>query len=310
MLRSILAFVLAPLIFLGPSAMLAQEQSGLHSAGRLDLLEVQNQDSLWIYQYRITNISQNRWAISGFFLDLSAPSGTRHRTLPATGPFRDWHGDGVRVPSRDHVPVGPISPETWGTVLRVDASLLWYGTTGGVIDNDSIAPGTSLAGFGLRSPYLPGTRQFWAEPTWQACCSEPGPDPETGLPGEEHPGTDEFRQSGWTVGPTRAPDEMSDPYNALGIVLGYIRNTCDISWITNPGICNSLRTKLEQARRALERGNNEAATGQLQAFLNELEAQRGDEPGKHVNDNAYWLLKVNVEFILERIGDDPAVVRR
>ena len=109
-----------------------------------------------------------------------------------------------------------------------------------------------------------------------------------------------------TVAPLRTISEMEDATASLVIVDADVSSACDLSWISNPGVCNSFRTKLEQAGRALERGRNEAAIGQLQAFLNELEAQHGDEPGKHVNDNAYWLLKVNVEFILERMNAGEA----
>jgi len=40
------------------------------------------------------------------------------------------------------------------------------------------------------------------------------------------------------------------------------------------------------------------ARAELRRFLSELEAQHGAGP---VNDNAYWLLKVNAEFLLRRL---------
>jgi hypothetical protein len=41
------------------------------------------------------------------------------------------------------------------------------------------------------------------------------------------------------------------------------------------GIENSLVAKLQNARASLEKGNKTAAVNQLQAFLNELNAQSG-----------------------------------
>ncbi|MFS8638569.1 MAG: hypothetical protein FWJ74_10805, partial [Gemmatimonadota bacterium] len=75
----------------------------------------------------------------------------------------------------------------------------------------------------------------------------------------------------------------------------------ELGWITNAGVCRSLEAKLEAAERSLERGNTNSARGQLGAFLQELEAQHGPQPGKHVSDNAYWLLKINVEYVLSRM---------
>jgi len=75
----------------------------------------------------------------------------------------------------------------------------------------------------------------------------------------------------------------------------------ELAWITSGGICPSLQVKLDLARQSLGQGRQDSAKGQLEAFLDELDAQHGPEPGKHVTDNAYWLLKVNAEFLLSRL---------
>jgi hypothetical protein len=41
--------------------------------------------------------------------------------------------------------------------------------------------------------------------------------------------------------------------------------------------------------------------GQLQAFLDELEAQHGDQPGQHVTTSAYALLRSNALYLLSRL---------
>jgi len=73
----------------------------------------------------------------------------------------------------------------------------------------------------------------------------------------------------------------------------------DLLWITSASACGSLRARLQQASQGVTQGDNGGARAQLESLLTELGAQHG--PGLPVNDNAYWLLKVNAEFILSRI---------
>ncbi len=103
--------------------------------------------------------------------------------------------------------------------------------------------------------------------------------------------------AGKTVGVEPFPDDLS-PINLVRRLGAFTDQTCgDLGWITNPGVCNSLKKKLENAERSIGRGRTNAAQRQLGAFLTELQAQRG----KHVNDSAYWLLKVNAEFVLSQL---------
>ncbi|MFO7888919.1 MAG: hypothetical protein R6V04_01115 [bacterium] len=68
-------------------------------------------------------------------------------------------------------------------------------------------------------------------------------------------------------------------------------------WIDNKGIYNSLSKKLENAQKQLEKGKTKQALNHLNAFLNQLKAQKG----KHVNEEAYNLLHFNVEALIERM---------
>jgi hypothetical protein len=80
-----------------------------------------------------------------------------------------------------------------------------------------------------------------------------------------------------------------------------VEASCDAGWIDNPRVCRSLAVKVEQAARSLQQGRGQSTKGQLRGFLNELEAQYGSQPGKHVSENAYWLLRTNSEYLLTRI---------
>ena len=105
-----------------------------------------------------------------------------------------------------------------------------------------------------------------------------------------------------TLVPARSPATLDNPSSGLSVIRSDLDRACgELGWITNAGVCRSLEAKLEAAERSLERGNTNSARGQLGAFLQELEAQHGPQPGKHVSDNAYWLLKINVEYVLSRM---------
>ena len=174
-----------------------------------------------------------------------------------------------------------------------------------VVAEPYLLPGSAASGFTVSSKWLPRIGEARVLGLTEGPVVISGED----TPDEVSHLIQELQGSGaegtWfgtpAVAPTIDPSSVTDPVSGIRVFLTDLGQACNLNWISNPGVCNSLRVKLEQAGRALERGNNEAATGQLQAFLNELEAQHGDEPGKHVNDNAYWLLKVNVKFILERM---------
>ncbi|HEX7117997.1 MAG TPA: hypothetical protein VF212_04380 [Longimicrobiales bacterium] len=114
------------------------------------------------------------------------------------------------------------------------------------------------------------------------------------------------RAGGWLsiaiVAPGRPWDAMADPISGMDTIRADLDRACtDLAWITNPGVCRSLQAKLDAAARALERGESEAARGPLASFLQELDAQHGAGPGKPVSDNAYWLLKINAEYLIERL---------
>jgi hypothetical protein len=99
-----------------------------------------------------------------------------------------------------------------------------------------------------------------------------------------------------TIGPRKLPDNISG--TALTDTLQhYLSFSCDTTWIENQGLCRSLEVKLENVRRQLERGNTNPARGSLQAFLNEVDAQKD----KQLSSEAWALLYFNGQYLLERL---------
>jgi hypothetical protein len=74
--------------------------------------------------------------------------------------------------------------------------------------------------------------------------------------------------------------------------------SCNLAWISNAEVCSSLNGNLLQARQALTQGDNNIARTRLRSFLSELFAQHDAQGTLPVKDNAYWLLKVNAEYVL------------
>jgi hypothetical protein len=102
--------------------------------------------------------------------------------------------------------------------------------------------------------------------------------------------------------PGRDPASIPNAGSGLSILQNDLSRACGaLTWITNPQICGSLTGKLQQASHAILQGNNGAARTQLESFLTEITAQHNPAGTLPVNDKAFWLLKVNAEYILSLI---------
>jgi hypothetical protein len=102
--------------------------------------------------------------------------------------------------------------------------------------------------------------------------------------------------SGITLVPI-APPEPFEASAFTDTLLSYTDQACELEWISNRGICQSLQAPLQNTKRQLERGNIRAAANSVQAFLDEVEAVRRN----HLTDEGYALLWFNGEYLLERL---------
>jgi hypothetical protein len=107
--------------------------------------------------------------------------------------------------------------------------------------------------------------------------------------------------SGKTVGIGPVPS-AADAGSLVVRLRSLLRGACgELAWISEPGVCRSLAVKLAHAQRALASGAPAVARADLAAFTNELSAQHGPQPGKHVSDEAFALLAPNVSFLIGRL---------
>lgn len=257
---------------------------------------VARRDGLWRYDYRLANPASSDAGVESLRLDISASLDVTPVVLDHEGLFL---GDGTRNgidPTASHAPVGFTVPPSWAAVIFPDGRFEWVSTSRGLEANDPVPPGATRQDFVLRSTYLPGVREYVLWPDYpHRCCPHPAGDPrnlDVDVKSEE-----DFEVRGQTIAPTYRPEQMD-----IDVLVDLLDRACgELGWISNAGVCRSLRVKLEQAGRAIERGRTDAARGQLESFLAELDARHGEPPGKHVNDDAYWLLRTNAAFLLERL---------
>lgn len=110
-----------------------------------------------------------------------------------------------------------------------------------------------------------------------------------------------FSDSGITVGVVPAPAGATSA-SLVGRLLQLTGRVCgSLGWISRAAVCQSLEVKLTAAQTALAAGNVNSARGELFAFVNELDAQHGPQPGKAVSDEAHALLALNAAYLLARL---------
>lgn len=241
------------------------------------------------YHYVLANGPTGRQAIG--FLDVLCPAGDP--TLSAAG------------------------PSSWNARAEANGKLdgaqgLWLCNYSVRTDGAWVAPGSTLFDLRINSVWLPAVRsaRAYGLAALAVLPSEVADTPDTVLTLlERTQGFGFFTGGGRSVSvvaPARPPTALSDPSAGLDSVRVDESLACSLNWIADQVVCAHLAGDLDQAQLAVNQGNNSGGRAQLQSFLAELDTQHG--PGLPVNDNAYWLLKINVEFILSRIPAGGAVV--
>lgn len=70
-----------------------------------------------------------------------------------------------------------------------------------------------------------------------------------------------------------------------------------IGWIENDGIMNSLLKKAEAIEASIAKGKNDTAKNQLNAFVNEINAQKG----KQIDEKAVKVFLEDVQYIIDQL---------
>jgi len=282
-----------------PSAM-AQQQTAtrgveLHANVRSDLVT-----GILCFDYSATNPISNSGVVANISIDVAKQPGGADLSADGVrdGPGADTSFSVTVLQDRNAtpmIPVGVSAPSGWDVSLSVQGAAVWLPTDSGLL------PGQQLDGLEICARALPGFRSFLARPYTDV--NAVGILPPNGTAAdlqryqrdlntiELNAGT-----TGLTVGPV-APPATFVPLDFLKQIQDYKEQSLARGWIKNAGIANSLDAKLNAAQLALTRGDANPARNQLNALLNEVDAQSG----KQLTSEAGALLKFNTQFLISNI---------
>lgn len=258
--------------------------------------------ALFVYQYTIKNGSDSTGNVDDLAIDIARSStsvdlSSQGLYIPAGKnntrmiPFDQALNPGTTV---QLVPIGIQNPPShWIVGISVTGLAGWGAGTGA----STILSGQTMDGFTILSRGVPAIRNARLEPEFVFTSA-----------GDEA-GDSDFTQAAKTeekisaysqvVGPD-APASLA-PGDLISRLASLKHAAAALGWIAGPGadgIIQSLDAKLDAANSSVASGDGKTAANQINAFINEVQAQRG----KHVNDNAYYLLTANAQYILTRLG--------
>lgn len=229
---------------------------------------------------------------------------------------------------------GMDAPPRWavGGCCKVDdvrRNATGIRAAGWVIDADDslIQPGEQLGDFSFTTRSLPDVRRFFVEGFTENDMPE-GEFPEEELEsGELGELLDFFNNSssGNTVGPEPIP-EVLDLGALIDRLISLKQESVSLGWLRGDEFIKKLGHRLDQAKEALAEGKDFKARKRLEQFIKTLEErrkeqekrqreasekgrqkreERPEEDKRFINDNAFFLLKVNAEFIVARLPEKP-----
>ncbi|NNN06474.1 MAG: hypothetical protein HKL90_11285 [Elusimicrobia bacterium] len=251
----------------------------------------------FIYSYLVTNSKHSVGKAVEFDIDISTLSGIR---LLGSAQMSDNASSFFAPVHNVIVPYDFVSqPKGWSSG-EMQRTAMWSG-------DPAILPGQSLGAFILTSDdSLPGIRRFAIKPAYDSSDFVPGGIDDPGdMTSEQVVDLDNAIQKviqshGFLIGPVQLPTRVD-----IGQLLVYLTSlthqAVSLGWIYGPGsdgIVQSLDAKLTAAKASAAFGDDKTAINQLNAFVNELQALRG----KHFNDNAFYLLQANAQFILSKLS--------
>lgn len=243
------------------------------------LTTVSDSASYFVYEYDLTNPSTSDWAVGSIEVSIAASSGTPDN-LAATGDLFDITTGGG-APVEPHAEVGPIAPAGWTAILDRIAGLTWAPPNSRRTTVDSVPPGATKSGFGIRSSYLPGLVPATAEPTITSCCLTPADTTEEPY----YPLASNFAVSTTAVVPKYMPPEVT-----ISLLQSQLATVCtDPLWLDDSALCTEFGDLLDSA----ESDENDSNFYGAAAVLTHLDGRVDDEQAS-MDSNAYWLLSLNV----------------
>lgn len=99
-----------------------------------------------------------------------------------------------------------------------------------------------------------------------------------------------------TLGPVIPPEKFT-PNEAIEYMSNLVKQSLDLGWIKNAGIAKSLEAKLATSGKKLGTGDVQTAKNVLNAFVNEIEAQKG----KQLTSEGFALLYFSGKYLIDHM---------
>ncbi len=213
------------------------------------------------------------------------------------------------------VPVVAVTPPGWHFV---GISNVLTANWGAKVVGD-IMPGSSLGGFVLSASGPPRIARTFTRGLAPLVAVESEGDIPPRIPSTYEDAIIEL-----TVGPSTFT--FTDPSSAIDRLIALKHQSASLGWLRGEEFIKQLDKKLDQAKKALAEGKGFKARKKLKQFVKKLEHQRkkqqerqkeASEKGKEkrdeharedkrfIDDNAFFLLKVNAEFIISKLPAKP-----
>jgi hypothetical protein len=252
----------------------------------LQLVAVEDSGGYYVYRYDLENSANSDWAIAAVTVDISASMGTPEN-LPSTGSLLDITASGG-APVDPHAEVGPISPIGWDAILDRRAGLTWAPPNSRAETLDSVAPGGTKSGFGIRSSYHPGLTSAVATPTLGSCCLEAADTTDDPF----YPMASDFRITTNAVVPRYAPAEIDLP-----VLQSQLTAICDDPlWLDDGPLCTEFDGLLDEAADEYGESNFYGAMAVLSHLFDRI-----NEEEEAFDPNGYLLLSKNVPQAYENV---------
>jgi hypothetical protein len=214
---------------------------------------------------------------------------TLHSRVESTEPLFHFTVD---APSPVQFISLPTPAEDWatGTLYREKSVAEW------AVLGDQMQPGDSSPPLRFEAVGLPTIVTFWA----RGYVPPPPLGPSDTLPLVEP--TDPLETiavAGKTVGIEPAPVDAV-PVQLLTRIRGLLADSCELEWVSRSS-CSTFDTQLADVQDRINTGDASAAG----AALEKLDIALDSELHSTVNPRAYWLLRINVEFVVELLMRTP-----
>ena len=218
-------------------------------------------------EYVLSNHRESSEQLYQFTVDAPSPV----LALPVPEPAADW---------------------STGTSYRGRSVAHW------AVLGDELHPGQDSPVLAFEAVGLPGVVMDWVRGY-----VPPPALPDADTPSVVSPSDPLFQASvqGHTVGTQPFPEDRGVASLASRLQALTAQVCGDLGWLQNAIVCDSLFASLGRANEAIGRGDWMDARTQFLGFDSAVAEKHDSATGLLVDDNVYWLLKVNVEFILSHI---------